>query len=643
VRSRMTAEASSCLARGTPEIGLNDQRIPILLDSGVSCPIEGLKERIDGFNTISDLVNGSPGVDEKAVTDFLAAQVEAGTAVWRHEWSPLRWCQRCGLPLLQDRCDTCGSAAGERIELKFPCNPRPALPHDEFMFRAVGLPWPVGLWLIINGYRRPDYMGWELIHHGVHIGDIVCPEGNDDLRFLPSESYDPKALESDRHPVTMADVADANRTHCDAAEQEAVDFIREWCTKGRRTLAVASFSGGKDSAVLAHLCHRSGVKMRVVQIDTGIDPPGNREYSAQLLSQFRNLKCTRIENGDMFWHAMEKLGPPSMDFQWCRAVLKNTTRYRSRTFRLLNLLGYAAKIVKLRSVFVDGPRRREEEWRITLKRVAPVRSVPIETITIRPMLDFTDLDIWMYFHRHSLPVNPTYVRDKHQRLLCMFCPDQGRHEFEVTRRSSPEAWARFENELKRWQGVFGFPDEWVRENLWTREAPDSRRMRDLRIRPRLDLVARRLNSVVQLGELVRHRDRWTVAGRIVARFHPAGVARWLQPFGSVRSADGRTTVKLFDPKAFITVSPVGELALSGSDRETVEGLSELFRDWLVSYLNCIGCGACRATFKRVTLRKGRVVMRRGCRAGLDGVREAVLACPVNARGARDCSRLRQDV
>jgi hypothetical protein len=146
-----------------------------------------------------------------------------------------------------------------------------------------------------------------------------------------------------------------------------------------------------------------------------------------------------------------------------------------------------------------------------------------------------------------------------------------------------------------------------------------------------------------LGEVARHSDRWTITGAIAVRFDPAGVARWLQPLGSVRSAAGRTIVELLDLKASITVSSAGGLVLSGSDKGGLEALSELFRDWLVSYLNCIGCGACRVTFKRVALRKGRAVMKRGCRPGLDGIREAVLACPVNARGARDCTRLRQDV
>jgi 3'-phosphoadenosine 5'-phosphosulfate sulfotransferase (PAPS reductase)/FAD synthetase len=623
-------------------MGSPDDRVPILLDGSFPWPIDGLKEHIDGFNTVSDLIGASPGLDERAVADFLASEVEAGRVVWRHEWSPLRWCSTCDVPLLQERCDACGSPAGPGIELKFPCNPRPVLPHDEFMFRAVGLPWPVDSSVMINGYHRPDYAGWELIHHGAHIGDLVCPEGNGDLEFIPVDGGRMEDRDGHRLPSTMADVVAANRSHCEAVEQEAVDFIREWCSGHGRTLSVASFSGGKDSAVLAHLCHRSGIRMRLVQIDTGIDPPDNREYSARLLARFGRLKWVRIENGDLFWRAMERLGPPAIDFQWCRAVLKNTTRYRSRTFRALNLLGLVARVVRLRSVFVDGPRRREEEWRVTLRRVVPIPSAPVAAVTIRPMLDFTDLDVWMYLHRHDLPVNPAYARDQHQRLLCLFCPDQGRREFEVTRQSSAREWARFERELARWQAIFGFPDEWVRENLWTQAQPNSTRMRELGIRPRLERVAQRLNAVVELHDPEPRGEMWSVSGTIATSFDPVAVARWLQPLGAVHFANSLTTVAVSGEQASITVLPSGEFTLTAGSSDAIGKLSSLLRDWLVSYLNCVGCGACRATFKRVTLRKGRVVMKHGCRESLVGVRAAVLACPVNATGVQACTRLRQD-
>jgi 3'-phosphoadenosine 5'-phosphosulfate sulfotransferase (PAPS reductase)/FAD synthetase len=635
-----------CHRRGaddTPEASLPERDwVPILLTSEPPPAVEVLKARIDGFSSVADLVDGAPGADFDVLAKLLASEVSAGRAVWRHEWSPLRWCVSCDVPLLQERCDRCGSVAGDTIDLKFPCNPRPVLPHDEFMFRAVGLPWPADLSLLLNAYRRPDYAGWELIHHGARIGDIVCPEGNDDLQFVPAEEHREQRVSSERPPVRMADVAAANRTHCEKAEEEAIAFIREWCTKGRRTLAVTAFSGGKDSAVLAHLCHRSGAKMRVFQIDTGIDPPGNYEYSRNWLASFPRLRWMRVENRDMFWRAMERLGPPSTDFQWCRLVLKNTTRYRSRTFRLLKLLGRAAKLVKLRAVFVEGPRRREEEWRINLRRVVPIPSAPIDTVAIRPILDFTDLDVWMYFHRHALPVNPAYTEEKHQRLLCLFCPDQGRHDLALSRQANPHAWARYEAELERWREIFGFPAEWVRENLWTQDVPRSRRMIELGIPARLDLVAQRLNRHVSVGEVAHDDTGGTVAGKIEAPFDPVSLARWLQPFGTVRAGDGRITVAGFSSAASITVASSGEFALSGRDPEALTDVAGLFRDWLVSHLNCIGCGACREYLPRVSLREGSAFMKRGCRESFEAVRQAVLACPVNARGLRESTRLRQD-
>jgi 3'-phosphoadenosine 5'-phosphosulfate sulfotransferase (PAPS reductase)/FAD synthetase len=416
-------------------MGENEGRVPIVIDPDIPCPLGNLKEAADGFTSMGEILQVMPAEDQRAARDFLYRQIQAGFIVWRDEWSPLRWCTTCNVPLLQEHCDRCNSMAAGKIELKFPCNPRPVLPHDEFMFKASGLPWPVDHSVVVNAYARPDYSGWELISNGRVAGEILSYAGTDRVLFKPSPHYHENILKVDQ--TTMDDVVKANRDHSDEIEKEAVEFIRAWCRKNFLTIPIMTFSGGKDSAVLAGLCYRSGVKMRVIQIDTGIDPVDNARYSSDLIARYRNLKLTRIENGDIFWRALEKLGPPASDFQWCRLILKLSAAYRSRTSRFVHLLRKIKPFLKLHIVLIDGPRRREEEWRKVLKRTVPIPESPAETTTIRPILDWTDLDIWIYLHRHEIPVNPTYYREKQQRLVCIFCPDKDRHELDLIREDAP--------------------------------------------------------------------------------------------------------------------------------------------------------------------------------------------------------------
>jgi len=78
-----------------------------------------------------------------------------------------------------------------------------------------------------------------------------------------------------------------------------------------------------------------------------------------------------------------------------------------------------------------------ETVRKDLKRAVPIPESPAETTTIRPILDWTDLDIWIYLHRHEIPVNPTHYREKQQRLVCIFCPDKDRRELDLIREDAP--------------------------------------------------------------------------------------------------------------------------------------------------------------------------------------------------------------
>lgn len=622
---------------------MNDSlhRVPILQEPDIPCPIEGLTPRFNGFRTLGEVLEVVAPQSRGAAIEFTRTALAAGKIVWRDEWSPLRWCDACDVPLLQDTCGLCGAAAGPCIELRFPCNPRPLIPHDEFIFRAAGLPWPAGRAVVVNAWSHAGRTGWELVCAGTVVGDIIHQAREDAYVFQPTNSAVASLIAGSSGPApTLATLLRANQAHLDALEQEAVRFIRAWCRKGPLQFPVTTFSGGKDSVVLAHLCHQSGVKMRLVQVDTGIDPAGNHEFSDRLLAKYPNLKPTRLESGDLFWRALEKLGPPAQDFQWCRMVLKNSAPHRSKSFRWLRLLRRVKGWLPVQAIIVDGPRKREEPWRIALKRTIRIPEAPVETITIRPILDFTDLDIWMFLERHGLEINPTYHRDRHQRLVCLFCPEKDRHELRTIQEREPAAWRRFETELERWRALLGFPREWTCQHLWRFDKPVSAEMRQLGITSRLELVSRELTRVFPLASPRRESGATQVSGKITVPFDMAALARWLHALGKVRlTADA---VEVTTAMARARFNTAGVVEVMGDEEMAVTEFARLLQDWVVSWLNCIGCGLCRASIGQVRIRAGRACLGRFCRASAKRVQAAVAGCPMNPRGLLNCLTPRQD-
>ena len=74
----------------------------------------------------------------------------------------------------------------------------------------------------------------------------------------------------------------------------------------------------------------------------------------------------------------------------------------------------------------------------------------------------------------------------------------------------------------------------------------------------------------------------------------------------------------------------------------VAELAELTRDWIVSFLNCIGCGACGRPGSFMVIAGERAKVRRRCRESLDALWQVVALCPVNSNGMKECMSLRQD-
>jgi 3'-phosphoadenosine 5'-phosphosulfate sulfotransferase (PAPS reductase)/FAD synthetase len=622
---------------------LNTKRIPILAASVQEDKFSNVEAAIDGFRSVEEILQSRPSEEHESIVAALETLAARGAILWRDDWSSLRWCRLCNVPLLQESCSRCGAEADHAIELKFPCNPRPLMPHDEEVFRKAGLPWRVDSSLVVNSYARPDFLGWELIRSGEHIGDIVMMEGSGAVKFQPSSRFRSGFLQfRDGQPATMQDVVDANLRRLERIEQEAVAFIREWCGKRLFTVPVAAFSGGKDSAVLAHLCFRSGVRMRIVQIDTGIDPPQTRAYSERYLAQFDNLKHRRMENREIFWRALGKLGPPARDFQWCRTILKNAAPYRTGMPRFAGFLKLLGLLLRLRIVMIEGARRREEEWRIALNRIVTIPGSPVETIALRPILDFTDLDIWMYVHRHRLEMNPTYSGERHQRLICLFCPEKDRHEYEVLKRLYPEMWARFEAALIPWQEFLGFPLEWVSQQLWRHEKPISSCMRELGIGSRVDRIGERLNSLVEFFGIEAQPGRFRARGKVRTSLEVRGFGRWLSLLGRTSISRARGEILVRNAQGCLRVGRSGDVLIEGTRRDAVERLANLFHHYSVSYLNCIGCGLCRSVLPGIKLEKERAAMPIVVGADAEAAHRIVDLCPMNAIGLRRSIALRQD-
>jgi len=159
---------------------------------------------------------------------------------------------------------------------------------------------------------------------------------------------------------------------------------------------VVAYSGGKDSTAtllwaLENLPHE---RIRAVFCDTGAEWPETRSYLAY--ADRHIFPVERIANSlDLFDLIRQKGKWPGARFRWCTLELKNRPLRRYCE-------GLPAPLV------LFGQRREESRARYGLPYFSFDDREPPAFPVYRPILDWSENDVWAYLNEHDVKVNPVY-------------------------------------------------------------------------------------------------------------------------------------------------------------------------------------------------------------------------------------------
>lgn len=202
-----------------------------------------------------------------------------------------------------------------------------------------------------------------------------------------------------------------------------------------------TYSGGKDSQVLVALAERSGIDFEVVNSHTTADAPETVYF---IREQFRQMEGCGINcaiekprykgKPTSMWSLIpQKMMPPTRLVRYCCAVLKENT---GRDRFIATGVRWAESTRRKNSRGVMELMHKDPAKRIILMGDNDEKRRLFETcnlkskMTVNPIVDWSDDDVWDYTHSEHLPVNPLYC-EGHKRVGCIGCPMAGgrQHEF----------------------------------------------------------------------------------------------------------------------------------------------------------------------------------------------------------------------
>jgi phosphoadenosine phosphosulfate reductase len=312
------------------------------------------------------------------------------------------WCDSCHVPLLGKRCLACGSKGRDLCAASLVPVFRPEIQY---------------LKKLVDGDTQALLKEGEIWvapgHYNYYCqGKVIFKlAANTDKVTIPSEAYELKPLARTRKKW-LATLQQANRKYIEDLQYEAEDFIRQTVAVHGNKTTLISFSGGKDSTVTSHLVMNGLGRSDVLHIfaDTTIEFPDTYTYIKDFQHQHPLTPFIQSRSNLDFFQTAESIGPPSRILRWCC-----TTHKTNPLAKLIDSMSPEQGVLTF-----DGVRRAESTRRSKYPRVSTKHKIARE-ILASPIINWTDLDVWLYLLFHELVFNQAYKKG-FRRVGCLYCP-----------------------------------------------------------------------------------------------------------------------------------------------------------------------------------------------------------------------------
>ena len=496
------------------------------------------------------------------------------------EKSDIYWCDNCKGPLFQSECECC-SGKGTRITTDI----RPVFPEERLLLEILldkipGTYEKDSVWncsgnkYLING-KRIKFSVKELKNKDVDDIRSKYEEASKNISYEYFEQYADKFVQ-------------ANRSRYEFIVREAVDYIKNSTKDYTAKDMFVSFSGGKDSTVTSDIVMRALSEPKILHIfgDTTLEFPETMRYVDRFKKEHPQTPVLSSRNKDKDFEELCKLvGPPSRVMRWCCTIFKTGAIQR----KIKTLFRNKNKIITF-----YGIRRSESASRSKYERETEGSKIT-KQITISPIIDWMDFDVWLYMLTTKIDFNYAY-RLGYARVGCWCCPNNsGWSEF-LSKIHMPQQSERFRQMLIDFAKQIGKPDPevYVDDGKW--KARQGGNGVDYAKKTAVSFEPCALEENAFNYELQR-----PISEQLYELFKPFGYLNF--EFGNKRLGevyvtrkDGRLVLKLQGRIGSTTLKvTIIDYKIDGA--ASVKAAEDKVKCQITKYQMCMGCRACESICK----------------------------------------------
>ena len=496
------------------------------------------------------------------------------------EKSDIYWCDNCKVPLFQSECECC-SGKGTRITTDI----RPVFPEERLLLEILldkipGTYEKDSVWncsgnkYLING-KRIKFSVKELKNKDVDDIRSKYEEASKNISYEYFEQYADKFVQ-------------ANRSRYEFIVREAVDYIKNSTKDYTAKDMFVSFSGGKDSTVTSDIVMRALSEPKILHIfgDTTLEFPETMRYVDRFKKEHPQTPVLSSRNKDKDFEELCKLvGPPSRVMRWCCTIFKTGAIQR----KIKTLFRNKNKIITF-----YGIRRSESASRSKYERETEGSKIT-KQITISPIIDWMDFDVWLYMLTTKIDFNYAY-RLGYARVGCWCCPNNsGWSEF-LSKIHMPQQSERFRQMLIDFAKQIGKPDPevYVDDGKW--KARQGGNGVDYAKKTAVSFEPCALEENAFNYELLR-----PISEQLYELFKPFGYLNF--EFGNKRLGevyvtrkDGRLVLKLQGRIGSTTLKvTIIDYKIDGA--ASVKAAEDKVKCQITKYQMCMGCRACESICK----------------------------------------------